>query len=145
MNLKRAIGFGVMMWVLIFVAFSIIMFLPFLAGKTTWQYVIYWILFIPIALLTTKWYFKADPPTTKKGFMLGVIGLVVGSILDLVITIPLFISQGRSYAEGLAEFYGNWEILVSFGLFVVICTYAGWEFDGTFSKMNQKMEENKIS
>jgi hypothetical protein len=145
MNIKRAIGFGIMMWVFIFAVFSIIMFLPFLEGKTTWQYVIYWVVLIPMVLLATKWYFKADPPAMKKGFLLGVIGLVVGSILDLAITVPLFISQGISYGEGLAELYGNWQILVSFGLFLVLCTYAGWEFDATFTKMDQGMEENKMN
>ncbi len=134
MNIKRALGFGVMMWILIFVAVSIIMFLPFLEGREVLPYLIYWVVLVPMVLFSAKWYFRVDPPTLKKGFFLGVIGVLVGTVLDLIITIPLFIAQDISYAEGLKEFYGIWPFWVSLAWFILLCAYAGWEFDGTFSK-----------
>ena len=87
----------------------------------------FWILLIPLALLLSKWYFKTDPPTAKKGFILGLVGLVVGNILDLIITVPLFVKSYEVY-------YTNVFIYVGFLELLVITTYAGYEFDSTFTK-----------
>lgn len=131
MNIKRAVGFGAMLWILIFVLLSILLFLPFLEGRTLAVHVIFWIFLIPIVLLLAKWYFKADPPTMKKGFFLGIIGVIVGIILDLIITVPLFI---KSYDV----FFTDWMLWFSLVEVVVLTTFAGFEFDKTFTKMERK-------
>ncbi|OGH69935.1 MAG: hypothetical protein A3C90_00430 [Candidatus Magasanikbacteria bacterium RIFCSPHIGHO2_02_FULL_51_14] len=140
MKLPRAIAFGIIMWILIFVILSIIMFTPTLKDKTLAQNIIFWILLIPVTLFAAKWYFKQDAPSVKKGFWLGIIGLLSASVLDLIITIPLFIAQGRSYAVALQEFYGNWMTWVGLLEFVLLCVVAGYEFDKTFTKHESKHE-----
>ncbi|MBU2542635.1 hypothetical protein KJ785_03685 [Patescibacteria group bacterium] len=135
MNIKRAIIFGIGVWIAAFVIISILMFTPWFKDSQTRAQVTWWILEIPAVLLLAKWYFKMDPPTIKKGFLLGVIGLVVGIILDSVITVPLFV---KSYTV----FFGNWLMYVGFVWGIVLTTYAGYEFDATYSKPNLT-EENK--
>ena len=127
MNYKRALGFGALLWIFVFVAISILMFIPGLKDNQLRIQIAWWILEIPIVLFMAKWYFKADTPTAKKGFLLGVVGLVVGNILDMVITVPLFVG---SYVE----FYGSWMLYVGFVLLPALTTFAGWEFDGTYTK-----------
>lgn len=127
MNIKRAIGFGAMLWILIFVVWSVLMFAPWFKDGEMRIYVTHWILLVPMVLLLAKWYFKATPPSLKKGLFLGLIGLATGTVLDMIITIPLFV---KSYAL----YYGDWKQWVSFALSVLLCVIAGWEFDATYSK-----------
>jgi len=136
MNYKRAIGFGVISWVFIFVLISILIFVPLLKEKGILMYIAYWILFIPLILLLAKWYFKKDSPTFKKGFLLGIIGLFVGSVLDLLITIPLFISQQSEHP--FVDFYTDWRLYIGFLLFLILTTYAGYEFDRTYTERDMR-------
>lgn len=133
MNLKRAVGFGAMLWILIFVVWSVLMFAPWFKDGEMRIYVTHWILLVPMVLLLAKWYFKAVPPTLKRGLFLGLIGLATGAVLDMIITVPLFV---KSYAL----YYGDWRQWVGFALSVLLCVIAGWEFDATYSKK----EENKV-
>jgi hypothetical protein len=127
MNIKRAIGFGAMLWILIFVVWSVLMFAPWFKDGEMRIYVTHWILLVPMVWLLAKWYFKATPPTWIKGLYLGLIGLATGTVLDLVITVPLFV---KSYAG----YYSDWRLWVGFALSVALCLIAGWEFDATYSK-----------
>ena len=129
MNTKRAIIFGISVWIAAFVIISILMFTPWFKDSQTRVQVAWWVLEIPAVLLLAKWYFKMDPPTVKKGFLLGVIGLVVGTVLDMIITVPLFV---KSYSI----FYTNWLMYIGFVWGIILTTYAGYEFDATFSKPN---------
>lgn len=123
----RAVLFGVILWVFIFVIISILMFVPPLKDRDMLQLAIYWILLIPLALFLCKWYFKEDAPTAKKGLMLGIMGLIVGGILDIAVTIPLFVKSYSAY-------YSSWSMYVGFVELLIITTYAGYEFDSTFTK-----------
>ncbi len=58
---------------------------------------------------------------------MGLIGLATGTVLDLIITVPLFV---KSYAV----YYSDWRLWVGFAWSVALCVVAGWEFDATFSK-----------
>lgn len=132
LNLKRALGFSLMLWVLIFVIVSILMFLPWIKESDTRISVVWWILEVPVVLLLAKWYFKTNHPNTKEGFLLGLVALIVGNILDMLITIPLFISEQSS--EPYAMYYGDWKIWLGFVLLVALTTFAGYEFDATYTK-----------
>jgi len=94
----------------------------------------WYILEIPIVLIWAKMYFKADPPTTKKGLMLGLVALVAGTILDMIITVPLFV---KSYAM----YFGDWMLYIGYVELLVLTTYAGYEFDGTYTKESKKSKE----
>lgn len=133
MNIKRAIGFGAFLWIAIFIIVTILMFLPWTAGNRLYQQIILWILEIPVTLLLARWYFFAKNPTVKEGFFLWLVGLVTGGILDVAVTVPLFV---KSYAV----FYGNWLMYVGFGVTLLVCLYAGYEFDGV---VNPPLKEEK--
>ncbi|PLX28839.1 hypothetical protein C0581_00935 [Candidatus Parcubacteria bacterium] len=126
MNIKRAILFGIMLWVAIFAIISILMFTPGLVDKDFYQFLILWILMIPLVLLLAKWYFRKDAPTTKKGFLLGVIAVLVGTVLDIAITVPFFV---KSYSV----FYSNVFMYIGIAEGILLATYAGYEFDATYT------------
>ena len=136
MNIKRALGFSFLAWIFIFVIWSLLIFIPVIKDLMMLQYVIYWILLIPLVLLLAKWYFREDPPTLKTGLLLGVFALVVMFLLDLIITIPLFImpQHNGEFMTALSAFYSQWEMWVGFAWFLALLAYAGWEFDQTFTK-----------
>lgn len=122
MNIKRALLFGVLFWVFVFVIISIIMFIPTLSGRQLTQSIIFWVVNIPLVLLLAKWYFKKVSPTIKNGVTLGVITLLVATILDLIITVPLFV---KSYSA----FYSNWTLYIGYAEVIILCALAGGEFD----------------
>ena len=105
MKYARMLAFGAMLWVAAFVVISIVMFTPWFKDNTLRVMATWWVVEIPVVLLLAKWYFKLDPPTIKKGFLLGLVGIVVSMVLDAVITVPLFV---KSYPA----FYGSWQLWV---------------------------------
>lgn len=128
---------GIVVWCLIFATLSVLMFTPFLKDKVMVQYGIFWFLLIPMVLLASKWYFKMDPPNMMKGLCLGLIFIGVSLILDIVFTVPFFV---KSYAK----FFGDWKLYVGFGEILLLCIYAGWEFDDTYTKPESSVKpENK--
>lgn len=134
LNLKRSLGFGVMFWILAFVSISVIMFVPWFKDSQTRVQIAWWILEIPIVLLLAKWYFKTNHPTAKEGLLLGLVALVVGIVLDSIITVPLFV---KSYNE----FFGNPMMLVGWGELLILTTFAGFEFDGTYTSAPENKTE----
>ena len=129
MKYARMLGFGAMLWIAAFVVISIVMFTPWFKESQLRIMSAWWIVEIPVVLLLSKWYFKADPPTVKKGFLLGIVGLAVSMALDAIITVPLFV---KSYAV----FYGSWQLWVGLVEILALCVLAGWEFDKTFTKQS---------
>lgn len=127
MKYTRMLGFGAMLWIAAFVVISVVMFTPWFKESTLRVMATWWVLEVPAVLLLSKWYFKADPPTVKKGFLLGIAGLFVSMVLDAIITVPLFV---KSYSA----FYGSWQLWVGLAEILVLCVLAGWEFDKTFTK-----------
>jgi len=132
MDTKRALTFGVLFWVFVFVLWSIIMFMPFLKGHATTQYIVWWVVEIPLVLLLAKWYFKQRKPNLKEGFMLGIIALLVATVLDMAITVPLFV-------KSFGKFYGDWRLYVGLVEMLFLTTLAGWEFDGPVAR-TEKVE-----
>lgn len=131
MKYTRALLFGVFLWAFVYIAISILMFVPGIKDQTFFQYLILWVLFIPFVLFIAKWYFQMDEPTTKKGFMLGVIALLVSLALDCLITVPLFVKSYSVYFSNNYLYIGLLEVLF-------LTTYAGYEFDATYTKDTDK-------
>ena len=103
-NCKSAIMWGVILWVLIFAVFSVIMFAPQLAGKTSMQRALELIIAMPVLVSFTAYMaLKGTNPTAKDGIMVGICFVVISTILDLIITVPLFV---KSYAT----FYSDWAL-----------------------------------
>ena len=105
--------------------------------------VIYWVIEIPLVLAWAKWYFRSDPPSLKKGIRLGVIALLVGTLLDMIITIPLFLMGEANFGAAAADFYGDWALYVGFAILLLTSAYAGFEYDHTFTKAPKKNVENE--
>jgi len=103
MKLLRAVGIGIVLWVLIFFEVSILMF-GFKLSEGTAFYVVHYILLVLFAVLMSLWYFwhRRMRGGFFRGLWLGVMFVFVGVVLDSIITIPLWIiPQGGSHSEFL--------------------------------------------
>lgn len=102
MKTLRAIGLGILFWVVIFVEISITMIgLKFPDWLT---YIIHYIVMIPLSILVAWLYYKSRDKIN--GFLLGLLIVIVGIILDMIITVPLFIiPQEGSYATYFSSLY----------------------------------------
>ncbi len=86
MKILRAILVGILLWVLIFVEISVVQIGLQITGIV--GYIIHYILLVPMGILCAWIYYRSKDKTN--GFLVGLVMLVTGIILDLVITIPLF-------------------------------------------------------
>lgn len=92
LNLKRGILLGILSWVLIFFEVSILMF-GFGLESGPLYYTLHYIL-SAILVATCAWiYFKTEEASLQKGLSLGVLFVIVGVILDSIITVPLFVKD----------------------------------------------------
>lgn len=120
MKILRAILSGLITWTLIFVLWSVMIFTPVLKDMEILQYLIHYAVLIPIVMLGASYYYKSMDK--MNGFVLGLTMLVVGMILDAIITVPLFT---KPQGVGYAEFFINPLMLIGFVEFIVI-TYLYW-------------------
>ncbi|MFH1307780.1 MAG: hypothetical protein ABIH72_02925 [archaeon] len=93
-NLKRAVLFGALLWMMIFFEVSILMF-GFKLEAGTVYYIIHYILAVILALVTALVYFngKKIKAGAKQGLLVGIIMALTGIILDAIITVPLFVKS----------------------------------------------------
>ena len=93
MDLKRAIWTGVLLWVLIFFEVSVLMFGIGLEGVG--YAIAHHIILLGLVTVAAIIYFgpKKIRADLGEGLLLGVIYIIVGVILDLVITVPLFVKD----------------------------------------------------
>jgi hypothetical protein len=119
MKFGRAIAVGILIWVLIFVEWSILIFMPVLKDSITLQYIIHSIVLIVWALIGAYLYYKSKDKIN--GFVLGLVFLIIGIILDMIITMPLFIiPQGKTYID----FFLDWRMWIGYiELIVVVGIY----------------------
>lgn len=107
MKTLRAVSLGALLWILIFIEISITMIGLKLSDTTVW--IIHYILLIPIAVLCAWLYYKSKDKIN--GFVLGIVFLIVGIILDMIVTVPLFIiPQGGNYGT----YFSNGFMLAGF-------------------------------
>lgn len=121
MSFKKIFVLGVLFWVIIFVAISVVIFLPFLETRTLIQAGIIWIVDAIVTAALARSYFKQVQPGIGSGFIFGVGILVISTILDLIISVPLFIKD-----YGL--FFNDWTLWVGWGVIIVfsILTAMAW-------------------
>jgi len=134
MNYKRAIGFSVLLYIASFIVYGLTFVLPFLDGENLAlsNFVFMWVLTIPIVLLFAKWFFRSIPATVKNGFVLGVVAIIVGLSLDGLAVTAAYLA-GESMDQ-FKELYGSWMFYATIIEIIVLTTFAGWEFDKTFTK-----------
>ena len=114
MNWKKLILLGILFWVIVFVVWIIMGYIPGLT--TAWEWVIAAVVAAVAIFLLAKWYFKSAEGDFGKGLLFGLGALVIANILDAAVTIP-FVAEGD-----YGVFYGKWELWVSF---VIVLVFAG--------------------
>jgi hypothetical protein len=115
MKWKRAIGLGVVLWLLIFVWWSVLMF----SGITeSMQYIFNYILLIPGAILVAWLYYRSNDKVN--GFLLGLVMLLTGAILDILITIPFFTGSYVEFYTSPLMWIGFLETVLIVGLFDLV-------------------------
>jgi hypothetical protein len=107
MKFWRAITFGALLWVLIFFEVSVLMFgFGLTSGRI--YYLVHYIVLIFLAGFVSHFYFRKGGAGAKEGFLLGIVMMLTGILLDAIITIPLFIKSYSFFADiylwiGIAE------------------------------------------
>ena len=112
MRLLRAIGIGALLWALIFFEVSILMFGFGLNAPSPVYYTLHFIFASMFVIVLSLFYFS--PRKIRKGFLqgllAGVVFVVVGIILDAIITVPLFMKFDYSFLIrvdiGLVQLWG---------------------------------------
>ncbi|MFA6088902.1 MAG: hypothetical protein WC755_03485 [Candidatus Woesearchaeota archaeon] len=94
MKFIRALGVGILLWVLIFIEVSILKFgLKLSEGPI--YYVIHYVLLAILVLFSTTMYFKSakTKASLNEGLLVGIIFVIIGTLLDIAITVQLFIGD----------------------------------------------------
>ncbi|HLD72600.1 MAG TPA: hypothetical protein VJA23_03365 [Candidatus Nanoarchaeia archaeon] len=115
-NWKSILSYGTLLWILIFMEVSIIMFIPGLSVLT--QNIFHLVILPLLALFCFVKYFKSTTASAKTGFLAGIYFLIIGTVLDLIITIPLFVKD-------YALFYSSWWLWAGYLEVMIIGTLAG--------------------
>lgn len=102
-NWKKAIGFGVVLWVLMFVIISI--FIGFKIYDNTAMYVVSAIIGGVISYILAKY---AKPADMGVAFVYGVSWVIVGVILDAIVT--------RQFN---AKIFSHWSLWLGYGLVLI--------------------------
>ncbi|MFH1276382.1 MAG: hypothetical protein ABIH82_04690 [Candidatus Woesearchaeota archaeon] len=114
-NWKTGTGYALLLWLLIFVEVAIVMFT---GASESGQRFLHLVFLIPLAAFCTWMYFKNVKPNGRQGLYLGIWFLLVGTVLDLAITIPFFVKD-------FAGFYLNGWIWFGYLELLVITTVTG--------------------
>ncbi len=119
MKLLKAILLGALLWVLIFFEVSILMFGFGFKGTETIYYLIHYIALALFVIFISLIYFKDKKIKYSKleGLFLGIIVMLISTILDALITVPLFI---KDYS-----FFLKLEVIISTLLILILTTLIG--------------------
>jgi len=118
MNFKNATLWAVLSWIFIFVEVTILMFVPFIASRLWLYYGLYYVISALLVGYCAYSYFKIENKSSLiKGLVLGLWFILIGSILDLAITIPLFV---KSFT-----FYYQPSLWIGFGIGILVCGIVG--------------------
>lgn len=105
---KMATVWGIIFWVLIFVVITVMMF-GFPNLYQSWCSLIT----NPFLVVFCAWmYFKSVKGKLKDGIVLGIYWIILGTVLDLLITIPLFVKDYGFFTEWML--WLSWVELVFF-------------------------------
>ncbi len=113
MKWMKAIGVGILIWILIFVEISITMIGLKLPDLYVW--LIHYIFLMFIVILGVNIHYKKKD--SVNGFVLGFVLLIVGIVLDLSITIPFFVKDYAGYFSNIYMLMGFVELIVIAGIY----------------------------
>ncbi|HRH23684.1 MAG TPA: hypothetical protein PK295_03565 [Candidatus Magasanikbacteria bacterium] len=137
LNLKRAIGFSVLFYIVSFILFALmsVVFGTSIDTKPNeiplLQCIVYLLSLIPAILVCAKWYFRKFQPSTQRGVLLGIVALIVSCVFDLVLVTTSMPDGGG--IEMLGSLYTDWKFFATIVILVGTSAYAGFEFDRTYT------------
>ncbi|MBS3093732.1 hypothetical protein J4456_04090 [Candidatus Pacearchaeota archaeon] len=131
MNLKRALGIGLLTYVLAFVIGIVIMFLFQVDSSDPFSippYILYINIGITIILAAffTLWYLRGKKikPSVKEGFLFGITLIIIGTVIDVILfSIGALLSD---VPMSLLDYYSNPVFWISLLLFLATTTLVGW-------------------
>jgi hypothetical protein len=116
MKAIRAIIAGLIVWALIFVEWTVLIFVPGLRSLGNWQFIIHYAMLVPITIAGISFYYGKNEKKIH-GLYLGAVMLATGLILDALITLPFFVvPQGGSFVG----YYMNPLMLIGYLVFLVV-------------------------
>lgn len=118
MKFWRAVLLGALIWVLVFFEVSILMFGFKLNPPNSLYYIIHYVFFVIFVLLASLIYFRKAKAGLEQGLLLGIMFILVGIVLDSIITIPLFMKMDYSFLIG-------GEMLVGYVVSLIVCMIVG--------------------
>jgi hypothetical protein len=117
-NPLAATGYAVLLWLLIFMEVSVIMF-GFTQLSDLGQRLLWLAVEIPLVLYCCGLYLRKYQGDLKTGLFLGLWFVIIGTILDMIITVPFF-------AKSYASFYSAWSLWIGFIITIGTCGLAGY-------------------
>ena len=120
MKFWRAVLTGALIWVFVFFEVSILMFGFKLNSPDSLYYIIHYIALAIFVILASLIYFRGKKAKAGfwNGLYLGIIFILVGIVLDSIITIPLFMKFDYSFLIG-------GEMLVGYIMTLIVCMIVG--------------------
>jgi len=111
MDIKRALWTGALLWIFIFFEVSVLMFGLKLSG--TVYYTLHYILLLFLIVICCIIYFKEKKvkKNSTQGLYLGIFFVLVGLLLDVVITVPLFVKSYSTFFNN-AMIFGFLETII---------------------------------
>ncbi|HLC79327.1 MAG TPA: DUF5367 family protein [archaeon] len=116
MDLKRLALAGLALWVGIFVEVSVLMFGFNLTGES--YYISHYILLAIICAIVAHFYFKNQKASALEGLKAGFAMVVVGIVLDAIITVPFFV---KDYS-----FFTTLPLLLGYLESIAMVAAVGW-------------------
>ena len=117
MRCGKAVWLGILLWIFIFIEISITKIAFGLSDLAVWT--IHYLLLIPFAVFIASKYYKCKDRVN--GFVLGLVMVVVGAILDALITVPFFMNGYYSiYFSQPTLLVGFFEVIVIAGVYDIL-------------------------
>jgi len=127
----RAIGIGIIIWIIGVSVFTLSSYISILEDAEQQANILLFIAVMPLAWFGTKQYYKKDSNT--HGYWVGQTFFLTATVLDALITVPVFIiPNGGSYYQFFTDL-GFW--LIGFEFISITVLY--WYIKVGINKQNQ--------
>jgi len=93
-----------------------------------------WLVNIPLIFFLGKWYFRNVSPTVQHGLQLGVVAIGVALLCDALLAFVTVVA-GQP-VDAFVALYTDWKLYATIFEIILLTTYMGYEFDGTFTDRN---------
>jgi len=121
MKQLRAIGIGIIIWVIGVSIYTFSFYISILQDPELQANIFLFLGVLPLIWYGAKMYFKKD--STTKGYWVGIAFFLTATILDALITVPVFIiPNGGSYYQFFTDL-GFWFIGFEFVAIAVLYRY----------------------